>query len=60
MLASSHFAIHKSIESIESIFCPLGKNIHLLLDTHFEQAQKALESYLKNIKLIDLLKSLQG
>ncbi len=43
-----------------SELCPLGKNIHLLLDTHFEQAQKALESYLKNIKLIDLLKSLQG
>nr|MDE7317396.1 Rrf2 family transcriptional regulator [Helicobacter sp.] len=43
-----------------SELCPLGKNIHFLLDTHFEQAQKALESYLKNIKLVDLLKVLQS
>lgn len=43
-----------------SKLCPLGKNIHFLLDTHFEQAQKALESYLENIKLIDLLKILQN
>ena len=43
-----------------SKLCPLGKNIHLLLDIHFEQAQKALESYLENIKLIDLLESLQS
>lgn len=43
-----------------SELCPLGKNIHLLLDTHFEQAQKALEGYLENIKLIDVLKGLQS
>lgn len=39
--------------------CPLGKNIHYLLDRHFEESQKSLETYLENIKLIDLLNQLQ-
>lgn len=40
--------------------CPLGKNIHLILDSSFEEAQIALESYLSKVRLNDLLKKLQN
>ncbi|WP_300806399.1 Rrf2 family transcriptional regulator [Helicobacter sp. UBA3407] len=40
--------------------CPLGKNIHLILDSSFEKAQITLESYLSKVKLSDLLKKLQN
>ncbi|STQ86825.1 transcriptional regulator [Helicobacter muridarum] len=40
--------------------CPLGKNIHLILDSSFEEAQIALESYLAKVKLSDLLEKLQN
>lgn len=39
--------------------CPLGKNIHRLLDSHFIKAQRVLEEYLASVKLSDLLKKLQ-
>ncbi|RDU69831.1 Rrf2 family transcriptional regulator [Helicobacter aurati] len=39
--------------------CPLGKNIHSLLEPHFKEAQKALEGYLESITLIDILNNLQ-
>lgn len=39
--------------------CPLGKNIHSLLDSHFIKAQRVLEEYLASVKLSDLLKKLQ-
>ncbi|BDB65012.1 transcriptional regulator [Helicobacter cinaedi] len=42
-----------------SELCPLGKNIHLILDSSFEAAQEALESYLAKVRLSDLLQSLQ-
>ena len=39
--------------------CPLGKNIHSLLDSHFIQAQRVLEEYLASVKLSDLLEELR-
>lgn len=42
-----------------NLLCPLGKNIHSLLDSHFIKAQRVLEEYLASVKLSDLLKKLQ-
>ncbi|HJE66280.1 MAG TPA: Rrf2 family transcriptional regulator [Campylobacter avium] len=39
--------------------CPLGKNIHSLLDSHFIKAQRVLEEYLASVKLSDLLEELR-
>lgn len=41
-----------------SQLCPLGKNIHHLLEGHFVGAQSALEQYLDSISLEALLKAL--
>ena len=42
-----------------SKLCPLGKNIHSLLDSHFLKAQRVLEEYLASVKLSDLLEELR-
>lgn len=39
--------------------CPVGKNIHNVLDYRLEQAQKALEEQLKNITLVEVMKDTQ-
>ena len=38
--------------------CPVGKNIHAVLDTHLADAQTALENELKSVTLADLMKRL--
>lgn len=44
------FAFHEN----PSKECPVGRNIHNILDNKLEQAQLALENNLKNTTLIDL------
>ena len=39
--------------------CPVGRNIHAVLDSHLADAQAALEDELKNITLADLMKQLK-
>ena len=36
--------------------CPVGRNIHNVLDSRLEQVQKALENELEKIKLSDVIK----
>ena len=38
--------------------CPVGKNIHAVLDSHLADAQTALENELKSVTLADLMKRL--
>lgn len=38
--------------------CPVGKNIHAVLDSHLADAQAALENVLKSVTLSDLMKQL--
>lgn len=38
--------------------CPVGKNIHAVLDSHLKDAQTALENELKGVTLADLVKQL--
>ena len=38
--------------------CPVGKNIHAVLDLHLSAAQTALENELKSVTLADLMKQL--
>lgn len=38
--------------------CPVGKNIHAVLDSHLADAQAALENELKSVTLADLMKRL--
>lgn len=40
--------------------CPVGKNIHSVLDIHLTNAQMAMENELKKITLSDLAKSLSN
>lgn len=42
-----------------NLLCPLGKNIHSLLDSHFIKAQRVLEEYLASVKLNILLEELR-
>lgn len=39
--------------------CPVGRNIHNVLDSRLEQVQKALEKELKKITLADIMKDTQ-
>ena len=61
--------IYRSIEPLEEnkLFhfhenpnpqCPVGKNIHNILDDHLISVQKAMEDRLKKIKLSDVLSEL--
>jgi Rrf2 family protein len=38
--------------------CPVGQQIHAVLDEHLQGAQQSLENYLKNVSLADLVKKL--
>ncbi len=38
--------------------CPVGKNIHAVLDSHLSDAQAALENELKSVTLADLTEQL--
>mgnify|MGYP005780177305 CR=1 FL=1 len=38
--------------------CPVGRNIHAVLDSHLADAQAAMENELKNVTLLDLTKDL--
>ena len=38
--------------------CPVGKNIHAVLDSHLADAQTALENELKSVTLADLMNQL--
>ena len=40
--------------------CPVGKNIHSVLDSHLDAAQRALEDELKKTSFGDLLKKLNS
>ena len=63
------FVIYKASGSMEeNIFgfheqpnpaCPVGKNIHKILDTHLEDAQKAFEQSLSTVKFSELVKELE-
>ena len=38
--------------------CPIGKNIHTVLDSHLSDAQTAMENELKSVTLADLMNQL--
>lgn len=40
--------------------CPVGKNIHSVLDGHLSDAQKAMEDSLKSVTLAELAAQLDG
>ncbi len=40
--------------------CPIGKNIHFVLDKHLADAQSAMENELKKITIADLAKQLNS
>ena len=40
--------------------CPVGRNIHAVLDAHLAEAQAAMENELKKVTLLDLTKDLAG
>ncbi len=60
--------IYKAVDSIETLFnfhenpnpsCPIGKNIHGVLDDHLIAAQKALEDSLDQVTLEVLIKEVK-
>ncbi|MDE7100250.1 MAG: Rrf2 family transcriptional regulator [Anaeroplasmataceae bacterium] len=48
------FHFHENPNSL----CPVGKNIHLILDEHLSNAQAAMENELKKITFTDLTNNL--
>lgn len=63
--------LYKSVECVDNgeLFsfhdnpnqlCPVGKNIHNVLDSRLEQVQKAMEKELSDIKLSDIELDLNG
>lgn len=66
----SLFDIYNAVECIENgeLFhfhenpnneCPVGRNIHNVLDSRLEQVQSAMEKELKKITLADIMKDTQ-
>ena len=49
------FHFHENPNSL----CPVGRNIHLVLDKHLSNAQAAMENELKSVTLADLAENLQ-
>ena len=39
--------------------CPVGRNIHAVLDCHLADAQRAMENELKKVTLLDITRELQ-
>ncbi len=62
------YDVYRAVDSVEGdIFhfhenpnpaCPVGKNIHAVLDTHLADAQAAMEDELKKVTLLDLTREL--
>ena len=62
------YDVYRAVDSVEGdIFhfhenpnpaCPVGKNIHAVLDTHLADAQAAMENELKKVTLLDLTREL--
>jgi Rrf2 family protein len=60
--------VYRAVESLKgdlfnfhenpSPACPVGRNIHKVLDGHLVNAQKAMESSLKKVKLSELVSDL--
>ena len=63
--------VYRAVDAVEStdggIFrfhenpnpaCPVGRNIHTVLDGHLSSAQRALEDELQKVTLADLIKTL--
>lgn len=55
-LDSGLFHFHESPNPL----CPVGKNIHNVLDKHLEKAQKAMEDELRAVTLADLVYDLSS
>lgn len=60
------FDIYRAVECVEegglfhfhenpNPLCPVGKNIHAILDTRLEQIQKAMEQEMKSVTLQDVM-----
>ncbi len=43
-----------------NLLCPVGKNIHAVLDERLEKIQKAMEDEMQSVTLLDLLNRMQG
>jgi Predicted transcriptional regulator len=62
--------VYNAVESVEgdlfnfhdnpNAACPVGRNVHRILDGHLADAQKALEASLKKVKLSELSADLEG
>ncbi|MBR0518928.1 Rrf2 family transcriptional regulator, partial [bacterium] len=63
----SFYDVYKAVESLEdetlfhfhenpNILCPVGKNIHFLLDKKLQNIQKAMEDEMKKYTIADLSK----
>ena len=62
------YDVYRAVDSVEGdIFhfhenpnpaCPVGKNIHAVLDAHLADAQSAMENELKKVTLLDLTREL--
>ncbi len=62
------YDVYRAVDSVEGdIFhfhenpnpaCPVGKNIHAVLDAHLADAQAAMENELKKVTLLDLTREL--
>ena len=62
------YDVYRAVDSVEGdIFhfhenpnpaCPVGKNIHAVLDAHLADAQAAMENELKKVTLFDLTREL--
>lgn len=62
------YDVYRAVDSVEGdIFhfhenpnpaCPVGKNVHAVLDTHLADAQAAMENELKKVTLFDLTREL--
>ena len=64
------YDVYKAVDCIDggmfhfhenpNLECPVGKNIHTVLDSHLLAAQIAMENQLKSVTLADLEKELSG
>lgn len=64
------YDVYKAVDSVDGdLFhfhespnpaCPVGKNIHAVLDGHLDDAQKAMENSLKSVTLAELAAQLDG
>lgn len=62
------YDVYRAVDSVEGdLFhfhenpnpaCPVGRNIHAVLDSHLSDAQAAMENELKKVTLADLMRQL--